>query len=89
MTLQAEDFWSYYEWLMRPDAFLESAFLKGIVLFVLAIVLGLTGRLYRFSRSLRTGRGFLCGSPSDPRFDSLRSSWYVNPSHHCPGKAGV
>ncbi len=41
MTLQAEDFWSYYEWLMRPDAFLESAFLKGIVLFVLAIVLGL------------------------------------------------
>ncbi len=41
MTLQAEDFWSYYEWLMRPDAFLESAFLKGVVLFVLAIVLGL------------------------------------------------
>jgi hypothetical protein len=41
MTLQAEDFWSYYEWLMRPDAFLESAFLKGIVLFVLAVVLGL------------------------------------------------
>ena len=41
MTLQPEDFWSYYEWLMRPDAFLESAFLQGIVLFVLAIVLGL------------------------------------------------
>ena len=41
MTLQADDFWSYYEWLMRPEAFLESAFLKGIVLFILAIVLGL------------------------------------------------
>ena len=41
MTLQPEDFWSFYEWLMRPDAFLESAILKGIVLIVLAIVLGL------------------------------------------------
>lgn len=41
MTLQADDFWSYYEWLMRPDAFLESALLKGIVLVVLAIVLGI------------------------------------------------
>jgi ABC-type transport system involved in multi-copper enzyme maturation permease subunit len=41
MTLQPEDFWSYYEWLMRPNAFLESAMLKGIVLIVLAIVLGL------------------------------------------------
>ena len=40
MTLQADDFWSYYEWLMRPDAFLESALLKGAVLIVLAIVLG-------------------------------------------------
>ena len=41
MILQPEDFWSFYEWLMRPDAFLESALLQGIVLFVLAIVIGL------------------------------------------------
>jgi hypothetical protein len=41
MILQPDDFWSYYEWLMRPEAFLESAMLQGIVLFVLAIVLGL------------------------------------------------
>ena len=41
MILQPEDFWSFYEWLMRPDAFLESAFLQGIVLFALAIVIGL------------------------------------------------
>ena len=41
MTLQPDDFWSFYQWLMRPEAFLESAFLQGVVLFVLAIVLGL------------------------------------------------
>ncbi len=41
MTLQPEDFWSFYEWLMRPGSFLESAFLQGVVLFVLAIVIGL------------------------------------------------
>ena len=41
MTLQADDFWSYYQWLMRPDAFLESALLKGLVLAVLAVVLGI------------------------------------------------
>ncbi|TWU44063.1 hypothetical protein Q31b_15980 [Novipirellula aureliae] len=41
MTLQPEDFWSFYEWLFRPNAFLESALLQGIVLFALAIVLGL------------------------------------------------
>jgi len=41
MTLQAEDFWSYYEWLMRPEAFMESGLVKGIVLAVLAIVLGI------------------------------------------------
>ncbi len=40
MTLQPEDFWSYYQWLMRPEAFLESALLQGIVLTALAIVLG-------------------------------------------------
>ena len=41
MILQPEDYWSFYEWLMRPDSFLESACLQGVVLFVLAIVLGL------------------------------------------------
>lgn len=41
MTLQPEDFWSFYEWLVRPNAFLESAALQGIVLFILAVVLGL------------------------------------------------
>ena len=41
MTLQPDDFWSYYEWLIRPNAFLESALLQGIVLIILAIVLGL------------------------------------------------
>ena len=51
MTLQPEDFWSFYEWLMRPDAFLESALLQGIVLFVLAIVLGLiTGYIISAAR---------------------------------------
>ena len=41
MTLQPEDFWSFYEWLVRPESFLESALLQGIVLIVLAIVLGI------------------------------------------------
>jgi ABC-type transport system involved in multi-copper enzyme maturation permease subunit len=41
MTLQPDDFWSFYEWLVRPGAFLESALLQGIVLLVLAILLGL------------------------------------------------
>ncbi len=41
MTLQPEDFWSFYEWLMRPNSFLESALLQGVVLVVLAILLGL------------------------------------------------
>ena len=41
MTLQPEDFWSYYEWLVRPNRFLESALLQGVVLIILAIVLGL------------------------------------------------
>jgi len=41
MTLQPEDFWSFSEWLMRPQSFLESALLQGIVLVVLAILLGL------------------------------------------------
>lgn len=41
MNLQPDDFWSFYEWLIRPNAFLESAALQGIVLIVLALVLGL------------------------------------------------
>ena len=40
MTLQPEDFWSFSQWLLRPESFLESALLQGIVLFGLAIVLG-------------------------------------------------
>jgi hypothetical protein len=40
MTLQPEDFWSFSRWLMRPESFLESALLQGIVLFGLAILLG-------------------------------------------------
>ncbi|MGB1926416.1 MAG: ABC transporter permease, partial [Rubripirellula sp.] len=51
MILQPDDFWSFYEWLMRPDAFLQSAFLQGIVLIVLAIVLGLLiGYVYSSNR---------------------------------------
>lgn len=41
MKLQPEDFWSYYQWLMRPESFLESALLQGTVLILLAIVLSL------------------------------------------------
>ncbi len=58
MILQQEDFWSFYEWLMRPDAFLQSALLKGIVLFLLAIVIGLiVGYVYSASR-YGPGEGF-------------------------------
>ncbi|NND98748.1 MAG: ABC transporter permease [Pirellulaceae bacterium] len=41
MNLQPEDFWSFNEWLLRPNAFLESALLQGVVLIVLAILVGL------------------------------------------------
>ena len=41
MNLQPDDFWSFHDWLLRPEAFLESALLQGIVLIVLAILLGL------------------------------------------------
>ena len=51
MILQPDDFWSFYEWLMRPDAFLQSAFLQGVVLILLAIVLGLLiGYVYSSNR---------------------------------------
>ena len=61
MTLQPEDFWSFSEWLLRPGAFLESALLQGIALFLLAILLGLVARLYHLRRALWAGRGVLCG----------------------------
>ena len=58
MILQPEDFWSFYEWLMRPESFLESALLKGIVLILLAIVLGLiVGYVYSANR-YGPGEGF-------------------------------
>ena len=43
MTLQPDDFWSYYEWLIRPNAFLESALSAGrsCLIILLAFVLGL------------------------------------------------
>ena len=42
MTLEPQDFWSYSQWLLRPgEDFLQSAMLQGIVLIILAIVLGL------------------------------------------------
>lgn len=41
MTLQPEDFWSFTYWLLRPDAPIESALLQGVVLAILAILVGL------------------------------------------------
>jgi len=41
MILQPEDFWTFTQWLLRPESFLESALLQGVVLVVLAILLGL------------------------------------------------
>ena len=58
MNLQPEDFWSYYQWLVRPNAFLESALLQGIVLIVLAIVLGLLVGYIIASARYGPGEGF-------------------------------
>jgi len=58
MILQPEDFWSFYEWLMRPESFLESAFLQGIVLFVLAIVIGLMVGYIISANRYGPGEGF-------------------------------
>ncbi|MDA7878012.1 ABC transporter permease [bacterium] len=58
MILQPEDFWSFYEWLMRPEAFLESAFLQGIVLFILAIVIGLMVGYIISANRYGPGEGF-------------------------------
>ena len=89
MTLQPEDFWSFYEWLMRPDAFLESALLQGIVLFVLAIVLGLMvgyvvsaaryGPVEGFYAVARAIRDLI-------RFDLAR---HLHASHLCVGPSGL
>lgn len=58
MILQPDDFWSFYEWLMRPDAFLQSALLQGLVLILLAIVIGLiVGYVYSANR-YGPGEGF-------------------------------
>ena len=76
MILQPEDFWSFYEWLMRPEAFLESAFLQGIVLFILAIVIGLMVGLHHIGEPLRTRRGILRRCPRRTGSDSLRSTWH-------------
>ena len=40
MNLQPDDFWSVQQWLFRDGKVLESAALKGIVLLVLALMLG-------------------------------------------------
>ena len=58
MILQPEDFWSFYEWLMRPESFLESALLQGIVLFVLAIVIGLMVGYIISANRYGPGEGF-------------------------------
>ncbi len=88
MTLQPEDFWSFYEWLMRPDAFLESAFLQGIVLFVLAIVLGLMVGYVVSAARYGPVEGFYAVARAIRdlvRFDLAR---HFDPSHHCPGPIG-
>jgi len=58
MNLQPEDFWSFQQWFLRPGAFLESAALKGIVLFVLAVVLGLLVGYVISSARYGSGEGF-------------------------------
>lgn len=58
MNLQPDDFWSFYQWFFRPGAFLESAALKGIVLMVLAIVLGLVVGYVVSSSRYGSGEGF-------------------------------
>ena len=41
MNLQPDDFWSFNEWLLRPNAFLESALLQGVALIIFALLVGL------------------------------------------------
>ena len=71
MRLQPEDFWSFYEWLMRPEAFLESAFLQGVVLLVLAIILGLIVGYIISAARYGPGEGFLRGRSLGSRLGPL------------------
>ena len=78
MTLQPDDFWSFYVWLLRPDAFLESALLQGVVLFVLAIVLGLIAGYVVSSARYGPGEGFYAVARAVRdflRFDLPRTSF--------------
>lgn len=58
MNLQPDDFWSFSEWLLRPGSFLESALLQGVVLIILAIVLGLLVAYVISSARYGPGEGF-------------------------------
>ena len=58
MNLQPEDFWSFYEWLIRPGAFLESAALQGVVLIILSVVLGLIAGYLISAARHGPGEGF-------------------------------
>ncbi|MEM9586127.1 MAG: ABC transporter permease, partial [Planctomycetota bacterium] len=58
MNLQPEDFWSFSQWLLRPDNFLESGAMKGIVLLVLAIALGLIVGYIISAARYGAGEGF-------------------------------
>lgn len=58
MNLQPDDFWSFSEWLLRPGAFLESALLQGIVLIILAILLGLMVAYVISAARYGPGEGF-------------------------------
>ncbi|MEO1617747.1 MAG: ABC transporter permease [Planctomycetota bacterium] len=58
MNLQPDDFWTFSEWLLRPGSFLESAMLQGVVLIILAIVLGLTVAYVISAARYGPGEGF-------------------------------
>ncbi|MEM6469262.1 MAG: ABC transporter permease [Planctomycetota bacterium] len=58
MNLQPDDFWTFSEWLMRPGKFIESALLQGLVLIVLAILLGLTVAYVISAARYGPGEGF-------------------------------
>jgi ABC-type transport system involved in multi-copper enzyme maturation permease subunit len=58
MNLQPDDFWTFSEWLLRPGQFLESALLQGIVLILLAIILGLVIAYVISAARYGPGEGF-------------------------------
>ncbi|MCO8124405.1 ABC transporter permease [Stieleria sp. TO1_6] len=58
MNLQPDDFWTFSQWLLRPGAFLESALLQGIVLVLLAILLGLLVAYVISAAHYGPGEGF-------------------------------